>query len=383
MTTSRNAPRRRQGFTLIEMLVVIAIIAVLAGLLLPAVQKAREAANRTTCLNNLHQMGLALHTFHDQHKCFPNGGEATNFQADPATAPNPPGQTRFDYHSVFTHLLPYIEQEDLFEPIDLTQPYNSPTQPGAASFQTAVSTYLCPSNPLRPSSGLDSSGYGYTDYGPTVYTDIDPSTGGRNKYTRMEGAIRGTSWKQFGYAPLSGSPGDYSGWTAPYGGPGDQVAANSLFGARIGDIRDGLSKTIGITEDAGRNEAMASPYVDPVTAPALRAFHRWGEPDNGFGVSGDPLATASSLTGALNAGYSTSNIRGINNNKLPFGGGACPWQTKNNCGPNDEIFGFHGAGANVVFMDGHTAFLSEKINIIVLRHLVTAAEGISPGTVDY
>src|SRR5262249_42110640 len=95
----------RHGFTLIELLVVIAIIAILIGLWLPAVQKVREAAARTTCQNNLKQMGLALHNYADAHQEFPTSGEGTDF----ANAPT--GPSIFDTHSTFTMLLPYLEQD--------------------------------------------------------------------------------------------------------------------------------------------------------------------------------------------------------------------------------------------------------------------------------
>src|SRR5438552_8471998 len=111
---------RRQGFTLIELLVVIAIIAVLIGLLVPAVQKVREAANRAQCLNNLKQMGVALHNYHGFYESFPPG--LVSRLADPnwvmpsgncnAEAPDlGPGW------SFFAFLLPYIEQDALYKSI--------------------------------------------------------------------------------------------------------------------------------------------------------------------------------------------------------------------------------------------------------------------------
>jgi prepilin-type N-terminal cleavage/methylation domain-containing protein/prepilin-type processing-associated H-X9-DG protein len=376
---------KRRGFTLIELLVVIAIIAVLISLLLPAVQKAREAASRIQCANNLRQMGLAIHNYHDQYKTFPSGGEGTDptnlktafwvtspggvatggaiAKTVPATTPSYP-VGMIPAQSLFTYMLPYVEQEEVFNQFsDLTKYYNDPNVPGnVAAAKHAVPTYLCPSNPSRPSSGVDSFGYGYTDYGPTVYTDIDGALGVRN------------------------NPGARQ--------PGALVCG----GSNLGQISDGLSKTIAIAEDVGRVQGFISPYAEygnTLDTGTTRAYWRWAEPDNGFGVSGDPNATTNG-TGTVNtaAGFGYTGtpaapgiaMKTINNNKTPFGGGtACPWiagittpYVNNNCGPNDEIFSFHGSGANVVFMDGHVSYLNENIDPIVMRHLVTASEGISP-----
>src|ERR1700730_17563331 len=106
-----------RGFTLIELLVVIAIIAVLIALLLPAVQAAREAARRVQCVNNLKQIGLAVHNYHDVVGVYPPASIMHN-AADLATNCSNDGLSRS--HGLFTYILPYIEQANLYNAVNFT-----------------------------------------------------------------------------------------------------------------------------------------------------------------------------------------------------------------------------------------------------------------------
>ena len=126
--------RTRRGFTLIELLVVIAIIGILVGLLLPAVQKIREAAARLQCQNNLKQIGLACHGYHDVNLALPPGYLATTPYSDGATDTSPGWGWG-------AYLLPYLEQGPLYSQLNFGQPVaNSP------AIQTMVKLYLCPSD---------------------------------------------------------------------------------------------------------------------------------------------------------------------------------------------------------------------------------------------
>jgi prepilin-type N-terminal cleavage/methylation domain-containing protein/prepilin-type processing-associated H-X9-DG protein len=185
----------RSAFTLIELLVVITIIAVLIGLLIPAVQKVRESASRMSCQNNLKQIGLALHNYHDAKKVFPSGYRASGPYRDGATDTAPGwGWAAF--------ILPYIEQDNLYRQLNLNQPV-----PNSPAIQNVVQVYLCPSD-LTPQGAFPiPDGFGTTiclaapsSYAACVGGDesdtMGPSGLGimyRNSQTRMPDITDGTS----------------------------------------------------------------------------------------------------------------------------------------------------------------------------------------------
>jgi prepilin-type N-terminal cleavage/methylation domain-containing protein len=157
----------RGGFTLVELLVVIAIIAILIGLLLPAVQKVREAAARTQCLNNLKQIALALHMHHDTRGSLPSALVA---QPSPAFSGVP---NYFYSWSALAQINPFLEQTNIYNAMDLTYPEYVVDQngnfiispPNQFAVQQVVKIFLCPADTMKPVDG----GYGVDSFGPTNY----------------------------------------------------------------------------------------------------------------------------------------------------------------------------------------------------------------------
>ena len=204
----------RRGFTLVELLVVIAIIGVLVALLLPAVQSAREAARRMQCSNNVKQIGLGLHSFHDTHNFLPAGG---------ITKAHPPLQIPSGVlHGWGVFVLPYVEQKALYEKYRLDKDWRGPENKEVR--ETYMKMYLCPSSPVQKRTDTATSGgFTWTAAAGDYFVNNAVST------------VLSTA-----------------NLVDTYSGGQEQGVMNVDQYLRFAQITDGLSNTAWIHEDAGR-----------------------------------------------------------------------------------------------------------------------------------
>ena len=192
-------PRNRcRGFTLVELLVVIAIIGILIGLLLPAINAARESARRTSCTNNIKQIGLSLINYHDELGAFPPGYRTNQKYSDGSTDTSPGWGWS-------AYILPYMEEKSAYKAISFNLPVESPQN--AIAIQTRIRTYLCPSDMLPPGSFSVTDGFSKSlaTAAPSSYSaccgsddsDTFDATGSgifyRNSKTRMADITDGAS----------------------------------------------------------------------------------------------------------------------------------------------------------------------------------------------
>jgi len=377
----------RPGFTLVELLVVIAIIATLIGLLLPAVQVARESARRSSCSNNLKQLGLASQTFADS-----TGG----------TLPNSIRTgLRLSFH---TRILPFIEQTALFDRYDSAQTWSSGstssgyTIPNYVLSSTRIKAFECPSatNPdLRydydpqPSSqpysapsayvkavvnaaGTDfqnkSSSPGFaapSDYAPTVYVDFGlTNTSGTNSDNLADVAAA--------KAPTQSSSAS-SGNTTP--SAGDGLLSKDYgdgFKPKLSDATDGLSNTILVAESAGRPRLFRK--RSEVTSgsggekfPALRTNGGgWSRPASDISIDGSNAVGTTFRAG----GNATKAVNATNGEDIISQAWGTGYYGSDGAG---EIYAFHPGGAHVVFGDGGVKLLTADTSIRIVSALVTRA----------
>jgi prepilin-type N-terminal cleavage/methylation domain-containing protein len=224
---------RKTGFTLVELLVVIAIIGILIALLLPAVQQAREAAKRSQCKNNLKQIGLALHNYHDTFKCFPPG--KLNSPTPGQTWPTFAGP---HYTNWAIAILPYVEQGALYEMYDQNETNTSAAN--QAVNQTHVDVYNCPSDVELDTLGVPASGPAQYPYAYSSYRCMCGRSGGH-----INVVPEGGWWDGYEYQNITNK-----GWRGVLHvvGPGLDPNYGGLDVESFSTVKDGTSHTLAVGE---------------------------------------------------------------------------------------------------------------------------------------
>ena len=327
---------KRSAFTLIELLVVIAIIGVLVGLLLPAVQQAREAARRVSCSNNLKQQGLALHNHLDGRRYFP-AAAWTSECADPSKVPNPIGNPSRTEHSWRAYVLAYLEQGNIADTYDFNKHWWESPQ----AIFTQPSVFICPSS-LPASRGSYANIDGPTRDDDSAAPSLDPNLLGYADYE----VYTGVKDKIF---PAGSDPYTVKG-IGTYG---------CLIKDRVTreqDLTDGFSNTIMIVECGSRPDT-------------YKADTNRGRTPTG--VTNQCLGWADSL--------GPFKLHGVdaNGNKCKNCDGNVPFNVIN----DGEAFSFHPGVMNCCFADGSTKTINENIDLRVYAGAITRSGG-EVGSID-
>ena len=312
----------RRAFTLVELLVVIAIIGTLVGLLLPAVQAARESARRSACANNLKQLGLGLHNYHDAQKRFPLGSWSSLIS----------GAYNYDGHTINTWLLPYIEEAGVYSKLNLEVQANvSPNY--ALLMGRSWAFQACPSNQNATRLGADYQG-GWMSQGASYMPCAGPMSYGN--YTSNDCGTAGnpTYCSSTGSTTVDRKSGMF--------GPGNQVPGwntTTPWYVRMKDITDGTSKTIALGEVLPQNNAY---------------FGMWATQAHSF-------ATSYKINSTLRQVTATSSF--------PTDG----WP--NGLIYNSGMASSHPGGAHVVMADGAVAYLGDNIDFTTFNYLGNRRDG--------
>ena len=317
----------RRGFTLIELLVVIAIIAVLIALLLPAVQQAREAARRTQCKNNLKQIGLAMHNYHDTYNGFPMANMTTGSHG-------PTG---------WIGTLPFLEQGPLYDQISalgFAQTYwMGSTAAGSVALGDVldgvlVSAFICPSSSLPTQRDMLQGKIQTGNYVLIAGSDYGPTT---DRTTPAGGA---------------------------YHSSGGMFVTNRSLS--FGDISDGSSNTIMVGEQSGFLRTSAGAQVD---RRAESSNGMWMGAQNRNVPNGDgTYAAGSCASEACGRCFNLTTVRQAPNTKLE-----ATFSGSQRC--NTVIQSAHTGGVHVLLGDGTVRFLSESINLDTFKWLADRADG--------
>ncbi len=320
----------RAGFTLIELLVVIAIIAVLIALLLPAVQAARAAAQRISCVNHLKQLGLALVNFESAYSYFPASG----------VGPFNDG-TAFN-HGWMTFILPFTEQSNAFNQYNMTANWYDGANQTVVS--TAINVYQCPSaiGDHRSSGVIDDLFYlggnpisaSTSDYANTAFVD-------NSLYAANGLPPPGVSYPQ----GMITQPNQYP---PPAGG---------TPGYRLAVITDGLSNTIAVTECANRPTLFVKRGASSVP------------------VAGGYPGTTDSTGLIIFGGPWASDLKNLGPTGSTADGLGKPGSCMISCTNDWEIYSMHPGGSNTGFGDGSVKFLKTTISPGVFAALITRAGG--------